>query len=364
MKKEVYPAIDIAKFVMAILVVAIHVRPFGGTVGFIYNDVIARIADPLFFALTSFFLFRGAFSEEGTLKWSALGRYMRRIGVLYGSWVLVYSPVIVKRALYVTGGGWDFVGYLLKSVFLSGPYGALWFLTALLLAIPLTFVIAKCVRPFAALVLSAPFFLFLVAELGYGRVAQHSAVLEAGRILTQEIFVWLWNGLTFGFFFCAMGMWAAYRMNCPPNSMSAKKEELDGKNGLGDKAVLIGVAICLAGLFAEAFLIRTLELGTDYAATFFMIPLTWFLLRQLCRPASAGRKRRGYVFLRKSSILIFTIHFGVMELLQKVLKDMVWYMENTTLQYAAVLAVTLALAGSVYYASRYVKWLGWLKVLY
>lgn len=105
MKKEVYPAVDIAKFVMAILVVAIHVRPFEGTVGFIYNDVIARIADPLFFALSSFFLFQKAFAEKETLSWKTLGQYMLRIGGLYGAWVLIYSPVIVHRARYVTGGG-------------------------------------------------------------------------------------------------------------------------------------------------------------------------------------------------------------------------------------------------------------------
>lgn len=347
MKKEVYPAIDIAKFVMAILVVAIHVRPFEGTVGFVYNDVIARIADPLFFSLTSFFLFRSAFSSDGKLTWRMLGHYMRRIGVLYGVWVLIYGPVIVKRALYVTGGGWEFIAYVFKSVFFSGPYGALWFLTALLWAIPLTYAIAKGICPFAALVFSCPLFLFLVLELGYYRLAARSDLLESAAALTREVFVWLWNGLTFGFFFCALGMWAAYRM------ITRSKT----RKGIG-----AGLALCLTGMFAEAVLIRTQNLGTDYAATFFMIPLTWFLLQWLV--SIPIKRKSGYPFLRKSSILIFTIHFGIMELLQRLFKNVQWYMENTTLQYAAVLAVTLALSGGIYYASRHVKRLAWLKILY
>lgn len=352
MRKEVYPAIDIAKFVMAILVVAIHVRPFEGTVGFIYNDVIARIADPLFFALTSFFLFRKAFSPEGTLSWGALGRYMIRIGGLYGSWVLIYSPVIVKRALYVTGGGWDFAGYLLRSIFLSGPYGALWFLTALLLAVPLTFTVARCIHPAASLILSCPFFVFLVLELGYGRLAQQSPLLEAGKLLTQNIFIWLWNGLTFGFFFCSMGMWAAYRKRSGNESESRITPVFAG----------VGVCFCLAGMFAEAFLIRKFSLGTDYAATFFMIPFTWFFLQWLLTFPS--KEKREFIFLRKISILIFTIHYGIMELLQYLLADAGWYRDNTTLQYLAVLCVTVAAAGLIYVMSRRVKYCGWMKILY
>ena len=71
MKREAYPAVDIAKFVLAILVVAIHVQPFRGMTGFLYDNCVARIADPLFFAITAFFMFRGAFEQD--LSWRSLG---------------------------------------------------------------------------------------------------------------------------------------------------------------------------------------------------------------------------------------------------------------------------------------------------
>ena len=255
--------------------------------------------------------------------------------------------------------------YLLRSIFLSGPYGALWFLTALLLAIPLTFVIAKCLHPLAALLLSCPFFVFLVLELGYSSLSGRSRFLEAGRLLTQDVFIWLYNGLTFGFFFCAMGMWAAYRQ-------AVRKEEPGMSAGIGKSeknrenrkrwGTEIGLAVCLAGLFGEAFFIRTLSLGTDYAATFFMIPLTWFLLQWLLK-LPAGRAD-GYLFLRKSSILIFTIHYGIMELLEDIFADVGWYMENTTVQYVFVLAATLALAALIYELSTRVKLFSWMKILY
>lgn len=119
--------------------------------GFLYDNCVARIADPLFFAITAFFMFRGAFEQD--LSWRSLGKYMLRIGLLYGCWVLIYAPVILQRAVYVAGGGWTLIRYLLQQIFLSGPYGALWFLTALLLAIPLTFVVTKYLGPAAGILL-------------------------------------------------------------------------------------------------------------------------------------------------------------------------------------------------------------------
>ena len=61
------PYIDITKFIMALLVVAIHVRPADGELGFIIANVIARVADPMFFIITAYFLFAKAKKAEGKM---------------------------------------------------------------------------------------------------------------------------------------------------------------------------------------------------------------------------------------------------------------------------------------------------------
>lgn len=353
MKRKNYPAIDIAKFIMAILVVAIHVRPFGGTVGFLFDDCIARIADPLFFAITSFFMFQKAFGEQ--LSWKCLGTYMKRIGLLYGCWVLLHSYVILKRALYLTGGGWDMIRYLLQQIFLSGPYGALWFLTALLLAIPLTFALTKWIGPNLTLLVSCPFYLYLVLELGYTHLVEDVTLLNQTADLVGKIFFWQWNGLTFGFFFCALGMWIAWR-----RQGAASQQMPDGIKP--KKSTCWGLVMSLVGLVAEAVCMKRLELGTDFAAMFFMIPLTAFLLEWLLDLPL--RQKKSYVILRNASVLIFTMHFGIMELLQQLLKQVDWYMENTTIQYVTVLAVTLLLSGVILYLSKHCKAFHWMKILY
>ena len=68
--KKTYVTIDIAKFIMAILVVAIHVRPFSGEAAFVYDDIVARIADPLFFQITAFLFFEKVFREDGNVRLS------------------------------------------------------------------------------------------------------------------------------------------------------------------------------------------------------------------------------------------------------------------------------------------------------
>lgn len=48
-----YDSIDVAKFVLSILVVAIHVRPFDGYA--VFFRPILRTAVPLFFLISSYF---------------------------------------------------------------------------------------------------------------------------------------------------------------------------------------------------------------------------------------------------------------------------------------------------------------------
>lgn len=56
-----FAALDIFKVICAILIVAIHTRPFSeisGTLDFYLCDVIARIAVPYFFTASGYFLFK------------------------------------------------------------------------------------------------------------------------------------------------------------------------------------------------------------------------------------------------------------------------------------------------------------------
>ena len=356
-ERKQYRAIDIAKFVMAILVVAIHVRPFTGQTAFVYDDIIARIADPLFFQITAFLFFEKIFAQiSGDLRqgmsWCMLGHYMKRILALYTAWFVIYAPVVLPRTWQECGNIRGMLLALLKKYWLSGYYGAMWFMTALLLAMPLVFILTKYLGSRLCLLLSAPWFLLTVARMEYCSITDGWQVAGYFDSAIYGIFGWYGNGLTYGFFFCALGMWIAY------------KRTLGGqKNDSRDFALPSLISFLL--LIIESYVIRDKGLGQSFGAMFFLIPTSYFLLQWLLsvdifeKMGEQSRKRLDCdcAHMRRLSILIFTIHYGVMEGLQYMVGKYTTYVWNATVLYFVVLVVTIVLAELILLAQKKIKWL-------
>ena len=356
-ERKQYRAIDIAKFVMAILVVAIHVRPFTGQTAFVYDDIIARIADPLFFQITAFLFFEKIFAQiSGDLRqgmsWCMLGHYMKRILALYTAWFVIYAPVVLPRTWQECGNIRGMLLALLKKYLLSGYYGAMWFMTALLLAMPLVFILTKYLGSRLCLLLSAPWFLLTVARMEYCSITDGWQVVGYFDSAIYGIFGWYGNGLTYGFFFCALGMWIAY------------KRTLGGqKNDSRDFALPSLISFLL--LIIESYVIRDKGLGQSFGAMFFLIPTSYFLLQWLLsvdifeKMGEQSRKRLdcACAHMRRLSILIFTIHYGVMEGLQYMVGKYTTYVWNATVLYFVVLVVTIVLAELILLAQKKIKWL-------
>ena len=61
MEKKSYGMLDVAKFISALLVIAIHCAPFieiNETLNFVYVQIIARLAVPFFFMASGWLFFR------------------------------------------------------------------------------------------------------------------------------------------------------------------------------------------------------------------------------------------------------------------------------------------------------------------
>lgn len=299
--KKPYVTIDIAKFIMAILVVAIHVRPFSGEAAFVYDDIVARIADPLFFQITAFLFFEKVFREDGNvrlsqpgwhqraLSWQKLGHYMKRILQLYTAWFILYAPVVCYRTTQELGFTWSLQG------------------------------MAYC------------------DHAVYG------------------VFGWYANGLTYGFFFCALGMWIAYKRSKALDM--TETEQMGIKNTDGWLPFFISFLL----LMVEAHVIRDKNLGQSYGAMFFLIPTSYFLLKWLLSVEILNEKSKICTHLRRLSIMIFAIHYGVMELLQYWMEKYMAQEWNTTVLYLVVLAVTIGCAEILFLLQKKLKWL---RVLY
>lgn len=131
-----FQILDLAKFIGALLVVLIHtapLEPYSAIANFYTRDVLARLAVPLFFAISGFFFARRP----------KPGKSLRRIGLLYLGWSAVY--LLLQLPQWYRAGWWGphvIVDYCFGLV-AKGSYYHLWYLLATLYAIPLLYMLVK-----------------------------------------------------------------------------------------------------------------------------------------------------------------------------------------------------------------------------
>ena len=137
---KTFHSLDLAKFIAALLVVLIHTAPLGpysAVANFYTRDVLARIAVPLFFAISGFFFDRRA--TPGKTFW--------RIARLYLGWSAVY--LLLQLPQWYRAGWWGphvILDYGLALVF-QGSYYHLWYLLATLYAIVPLYLLVKRAKP-------------------------------------------------------------------------------------------------------------------------------------------------------------------------------------------------------------------------
>lgn len=134
--KRQYPAIDIAKYISALLVVAIHVYPFepiSPLFHTFFTQTVCRLAVPFFFAASAFFFFR---HKENLEDIAALKEYELRVLRLYLVWTVIYLPYTIWN---YAEAGFTFASVIswLRDFLLNGSYYHLWFLPAMMLGMAL-----------------------------------------------------------------------------------------------------------------------------------------------------------------------------------------------------------------------------------
>ncbi len=99
LKSTGFKGVDIAKFVMAIFVVAIHTLPFFGSVNNNVVDIFqetVKLAVPYFFMASGYFLFLKIYKEsDKSNQLKILKIYGKRIFKLYLYWTIIYLPITI-----------------------------------------------------------------------------------------------------------------------------------------------------------------------------------------------------------------------------------------------------------------------------
>lgn len=338
-KLKQYPAIDIAKYVAAMLVVAIHTFPFvdfSPAFNLFFISTIGRLAVPFFFVCSSFFLFRkvnqvhlrSIQAKEIVKKWFV------RIGVLYLIWTVIYLPYTIWN---YAQAGFSLSGLLgwIRDFFLNGSYYHLWFLPALMLGMAIVWWLYT--KKGVIFTLEVSLILYFIGYLIniFGPIWESLPYISIVYGFFVKMIVTARDGFFFAPLFIGIGLMCS-QMRRPTL-----------------KACSIGFAASFIGLILEVCAYSALGVLNDQSSMFLMlIPALYFFMNMMLQIKIP--KKAVYVKMRQESTLIYVSHILFARLLLLVIP------EYHLVVYLVTLALAQFFASTVLRLSDKYPWLNWL----
>jgi serine/alanine racemase len=287
--------IDLAKFLAAILVVAIHTRPFydvSRDFGFVLVNGVSRIAVPFFFLCAGYFYVRAA--EKKGWNRRTLWAYLRRILLVYAVWSLIYFPFV--RASECVDP-LKIAANFYRFLFLGIHYH-FWYFPALASCIVVLHILFNRLRFKYLLAIGVGLYVLCLAGDLYWMAARFPLV---GTVVDTWIrgLSHTRNLLLFGFLFVAIGAHVAKR---PPSF-----------DKIGRTALLS--VLFLAAFVIESFLAGEFDLARDHNSGIFLVPAAYFafLTALKWQPVLAIPP----AFVRNVSVVVYCVHPLILVIFQR-----------------------------------------------
>ena len=297
-KKIQYSNIDLFKLIFAIIVVSIHTLPFkefSESFTWYYNNTLANLAVPFFFITSGFLLFDKLNKVQEADKNSIVKKYVIHIWKMYFVWCVIWLPW--KLLNFYNEGNFaltELIKYIRDVIFVSGG-DALWYLNALAFSVLTTYYIQKKFGVKQVLLVAGIFYcLGVVLGSWYGLVENNFIVK-----LYFEFFASLHNGLFGGFFYVALGSWAA-------------KEKNKNKKWAGPAFVASFTVTCF-----EAIVVKYFKMGFDGGAYLFSLPVSAYCLFMLILNIDMKPSKKLEI-CRDYSTLIYLSHCFIIRLIKMI----------------------------------------------
>lgn len=279
---------DLLKFIMSILVVAIHAHFLkeNKIADMLISDVFGRIAVPFFFTAAAFFLFRHIDKPDFGKR---ITRYLSKMGLLYITCTFVYVPAIIdwhkgKVSLFK----W------FKLIFFEGSYRQLWFLPALIFAVALVYALYRMgISAKAVFAFSVPLYIVGCAFHSFYKPLITLEFIDEIAKGYYNIFGTTRNGIFFGFIYVALGALLA------THSLKLKKPVA----WLGLVASL--AVMIIEVLIVEEFSVRPKGMGMYLSVFFVALFLFWISVNT---ELFSGLSDKPFKVLRKLSTYIYFSH--------------------------------------------------------
>lgn len=323
-----YDSLDLAKWICALLVIVIHTAPLSNisSIGsFYFTNVLARIAVPLFFAISGFLFVRKLHCENGRVKRCAENRarlwtYWKRLALIYLLWSAVYF--LWRLPEWYKSGWWgmDLLKDYAVAMLFNGSHYHLWYILASLYAVPILYFLMQNLSRKKLLVLSIALYCIECMIYSYGWLLPD----------VPAILSWTLNrfSILFDAVFRAVPLLAI-------GSLSAVTVFKPRRWGL------LTTAFFLA-LVTEASALYFFSPNNDKFSYLIFTPVFAFFALQMLLNADFNLRLETAQFFRRSSLVIYCIHPLFIEMLTRLGLDIplfVWPLV-TMLSHLASIAYT------------------------
>lgn len=277
-------AIDILKFVMAILVVGIHTEPFGFNIWLDWGfGLVTRLCVPFFFTTSAYFYW---LKDKGALV------FLKRILSLYAIWSIIYLPFDISTLSKMN------VGQILIRYLWVGNEHALWYLCSSAIGFIITYLLLKVVKPKTVFVIGCIVLLIGCLKSTWSPLIEKMCAVEIQDLLGSR------NGLFYAFPYTTLGMVIA-------------KSDNNGK-GRNWKLLTVGFIGSLIALTIESIIFVIVLKTTLTIMWFSVLPCTYFLFL-LANNVDMRMENSLSLTLRKLSTLIFVSQYIFIPLYSKYL---------------------------------------------
>ena len=308
---------DALKFFMALMIVAIHTKAFHDV------NIIQQLtqpflnsAVPVFFILSSYFLFRKMDSKGYT--WKIYWPFLKRLFILYFFWFIATLPLTLHdKWSYIKYGFPKICMYVIKDFLFSYTFAGSWFLSALIVGTLIVFVLKRYLKATCLILLILALLTFLYVKL-----------ISFFPLWLQKPYLFIQTNIrdvveltpVTGFIWCCVG--------CVLASGDAMKK-ISSK--LGKRNIMI---VFLISYLASVLLPN----NTAFVVLPFLV-LSIILLAYIIQLEPKGV----YMKLRNFSILIYLSHFPLLNLSIILPTNCLHILYYVTVVFAALLIAELIL---------------------
>ena len=322
-RNKSYTGIDFARFVFALLIIAIHTSPlasFNETGDFILARVIARTGVPFFFMVSGFFLV-----TEYTCGNGRLISFIKKTAVIYIVAILIYIPVNIYNGYFSMD---NFLPSIIKDIIFDGTLYHLWYLPASITGAAIAWYLVKEQGFKKALIIAAILYITGLFGDSYYGISEKIPVLKNFYSQLFLIADYTRNGIFFAPVFFILGGYIA-----------------ENKNRLSFGKNLSGFMAGFLLMLTEALILHRFKLQRHDSMYIFLLPCMYFLFKLLL-----FFKGKRLINIRTLSLVIYIMHpmiIVIIRMCSKFLHIQKIIIENSLVYYSATCISSIIFSISV-----------------